>query len=93
MDIQEFKHLLKGSIPPDSVYLQALWLEKKGKWDEAHRLIDSVDSTDAAWIHAHLHRVEGDNWNARYWYSRAGKQTPNYDTTEEWIELVRYFCT
>ncbi len=93
MNIKEFKHLLDGNIPPNGVYLQTLWLEKKGKWDEAHRLIDSVNSRDAAWIHAHLHRVEGDLWNARYWYNRAGKEDPGCDTSEEWINLVRYFCS
>ena len=92
MNIKDFKYTLEGNIPPDGVYLQTLWLEHKGKWDEAHRLIDSVNSSEAAWIHAYLHRVEGDGWNARYWYNRAGKRVPEYDTSEEWRVLVRYFC-
>jgi len=53
----------------------------KGDWQRAHNLVDDVDGADAAWVHAHLHRVEGDAANTHYWYRRAGK-TPSTATLE-----------
>ena len=70
-----------------SIYLKALDLEKEGHWDQAHRLIQSYYSREACWIHAYLHRVEGDLGNAGYWYSRAEKRMPNYGLKKEWEEL------
>ncbi|WP_439481077.1 hypothetical protein [Cyclobacterium plantarum] len=77
----------KGS----SVYLQSLWLDKKGKWDQAHGLIDTLGGEDAAWLHAYLHRKEGDQSNASYWYSRAAKSKPNISLEDEWEQLLVYF--
>lgn len=73
-----------------SIYLKALDLEKEGQWDQAHRLIQSYYSMEACWIHAFLHRVEGDNGNAGYWYSKAGKRMPGYSLKQEWEELYSY---
>ena len=53
--------------------LAALWWMAKGDWERAHALVDDLDGGEAAWVHAHLHRVEGDQANANYWYRRAGK--------------------
>lgn len=69
------------------IYLKALTLEKEGNWDLAHRIIQSYYSREACWIHAYLHRVEGDRANAGYWYSQAEKMMPSYDTGREWQEL------
>ena len=69
------------------IYLKALDLEKEGKWDHAHRLIQSYYSMEACWIHAYLHRVEGDAGNASYWYGQAGKTKPSYGLEEEWQKL------
>jgi hypothetical protein len=73
-----------------TIYLKALDLEKEGNWDQAHRLIQSYYTMEACWIHAYLHRVEGDLANAGYWYSRAGKIRPGYDLKKEWETLYRY---
>ena len=53
--------------------LAALWWAAKGEWDKAHEIVQDEDDADAAWVHAYLHRVEGDLGNAGYWYRRAGK--------------------
>ena len=66
--------LAQGAPPAEfSVPMQALWHAAKDEWDRAHELAQSDDSPDAAWVHAHLHRIEGDLSNAAYWYKRAGK--------------------
>lgn len=72
------------------IYIKALDLEKEGNWDMAHRLIQSYYSREACWIHAYLHRVEGDPGNAGYWYSRADKYMPTYDLAKEWEEIYTY---
>ena len=90
MDISLFKQSLSGIQPPKdvSVYLKALWYDAKGDWDKAHKLIQDVSDKDASWIHAYLHRKEGDIGNAGYWYSRAGKERPPDSLEEEWEEIV-----
>lgn len=70
--------------------LQALWLAKAGKWDAAHDLCQEIPGNAGSWIHAYLHREEGDQPNAEYWYSRAGKPVPARGTplAEEWLQIV-----
>ncbi len=70
---------------------QALWMARAGKWDAAHDLCQEIKGEPGFWIHAHLHRQEGDLSNAGYWYSRAGQPVPPTDMpiTDEWHELVR----
>jgi hypothetical protein len=63
--------------------LRALRLLASGDWDGAHRLVQDEGSADAAWVHAHLHRAEGDSGNAAYWYRRAGKPMAVGDLDEE----------
>jgi len=93
MDIAAFKNSLAGDDVPASlpVYLQALWYDAKGHWAKAHELIQDMDDGKAAWIHAYLHRKEGDVWNADYWYRRAGKSRPSAGLKEEWEHLVNAF--
>jgi hypothetical protein len=74
-----------GLTPP----LRALWHDGRGDWDAAHRIAQEDDSRDAAWVHAYLHRKEGDISNARYWYARAGKTASSGSLKEEWEEMVR----
>ena len=90
MELSAFKASLLNSDPPQnaSAYLQALWYDAKGKWDKAHKLIQDVDDKKASWIHAFLHRKEGDTANADYWYRRAGKQIPDVSLEEEWRRIV-----
>ncbi len=90
MDLSSFQESLSGDQPLQnaSVYLKALWYDAKDKWDNAHKLIQDVDDKNAAWIHAYLHRKEGDIANADYWYSRAGKKRPSVSLKEEWEQIV-----
>jgi hypothetical protein len=60
-----------------------------GDWDGAHRVVQDDASADAAWVHAHLHRVEGDLANARYWYARAGRVEATGSLDEERAEIQR----
>ena len=53
--------------------LRALWYLERGEWDAAHGLVQDGEDSASAWVHAHIHRIEGDDWNARYWYRRAGQ--------------------
>ena len=64
--------------------LDALQLARDGDWDAAHEIVQDLQSADAARIHGYLHRVEGDNGNARYWYNRAGVDFPNVSIEQEW---------
>jgi hypothetical protein len=81
------------SSPPDglSTAARALWFSKAGKWDAAHDLCQEVPGIAGSWIHAHLHREEGDLSNAAYWYARAGKPVPApaVSIAAEWTEIAR----
>jgi hypothetical protein len=68
---------------PASPAMQALHAVESGAWDDAHRLVQDDPGRDAAWVHAHLHRVEGDLGNAAYWYHRAGRPVATGDLAEE----------
>lgn len=69
--------------------LKALWHDARGEWDKAHDLAQNVNTPDGSWIHAYLHRKEGDRSNAQYWYNRAKRNMPDYSLEQEWEELVR----
>jgi hypothetical protein len=73
-----------GLAPP----LAALWWAAKGDWDKAHKLVQDDEGVDAAWVHAYLHRVEGDLANARYWYGTAGKPAATGALDAEWTAIV-----
>ena len=77
--------------PTFSPMLQSLWHDGKGDWKRAHDLVDQLPGQDAAWVHAYLHRKEGDLWNADYWYAHAKKNRPNISLEEEWEQLLSYF--
>jgi hypothetical protein len=64
--------------------LQALWYEAHGDWERAHKITQKQDTDDAAWVHAYLHRREGDLGNARYWYRRSGRDEPASSLEDEW---------
>lgn len=91
MDFQDFQTTLSDSTPPNSLssYLQSLWYDAKGEWNEAHSIIQDIEDKTAAWIHAYLHRKEGDIGNADYWYRRAGKDRPAYSFDDEWEGIVK----
>ena len=72
---ERFLASLEADAPPAgcSPPLEALWRSAKDQWDAAHALVQADSTADAAWVHAHLHRIEGDLSNASYWYRRAGR--------------------
>ena len=66
------------------LYSKALNAEQAGDWEQAHRMVQEIHTAEAAWIHAYLHRVEGDLGNAAYWYRQAGKPECRDSLVEEW---------
>ena len=90
MKFEEFQKSLDASSPPPhlSGYLQSLWYDAKGNWNRSHEIIQDIEDKTAAWIHAYLHRKEGDIGNADYWYRRAGKSRPDKTLEEEWENIV-----
>ena len=66
---------------------KALELDRSEDWDGAHGIVQGIELTDSSWIHAYLHRKEGDLANAQYWYRRAEKAMPEYSLEQEWNEL------
>ncbi len=89
MTLSEFKSSLdKQQPPPVAVLLQALWHDGSGNWEKAHTIAQDVTSKEGSWIHAYLHRKEGDQFNAAYWYNRAGRTMPSHSLEKEWEEIV-----
>jgi len=89
LTLQEFKSSLKNQQPlPVAVLLQALWYEAKGDWKKSHELAQDVNTPDGSWVHAYLHRKEGDQFNAQYWYKRANRKMPDCSLDKEWEEIA-----
>ncbi len=90
MNPADFKKSLSEEKPSEGlpVFLKALWYDAKGDWETAHSLINDNVDKPSAWVHAYLHRKEGDNMNARYWYSIAEKVFPKTELNEEWESLL-----
>jgi hypothetical protein len=68
-------------------YIRALKAERGGNWEEAHKIVQEINTPEAAWIHAYLHRVEGDLGNAAYWYRRAAKPDCHDSLGKEWQDI------
>ncbi len=85
-----FHHSLHAETPPDGIAppLTALWWAKKGDWDKAHAIVMDEQGRDAAWVHAYLHRVEGDAGNAAYWYRQAQRPAAAGPLDAEWDAIV-----
>ena len=90
LTLTDFKATLESKQPPEALpaTLVALWHDARGDWEGAHRVAQDIESTDGAWIHAYLHRKEGDASNAAYWYRRAGKPVARVTLEEEWEEIA-----
>lgn len=90
MQPQEFVTSLAQDSPPIglSAPLAALWHAARDDWDAAHKIVQAQNDTDAAWVHAYLHRVEGDLGNAGYWYRRAGRAACTDTLQDEWHSIV-----
>lgn len=93
MTFQEFSTSLHQTEPPAhlSAVLRGLWYDGVGDWDRAHQEVQDLEGRDAAWIHAYLHRKEGDLSNAQYWYRRANREMPRASLESEWQSLVEHF--
>ena len=92
MILARFKDSLgKGEDAPSDLSppLQALWYAGKGNWHRAHEAAQDIHTSDGSWIHAHLHRQEGDLSNADYWYARCGKSRSGSSIETEWEEIVQ----
>ncbi|MCY3709699.1 MAG: hypothetical protein OXG26_12465 [Caldilineaceae bacterium] len=92
MTFDEFKASLSDDAPPAGVGapLRALWLDAANDWDGAHDALQGQpDGNGSAWVHAYLHRVEGDLSNAAGWYRRARKPASSAPLPQEWEEIAR----
>lgn len=92
MSYSEFLETLKNEIPykdwPEA--LKSMWYDAKGNWKASHDIAEKLNGSLGSWIHAYLHRKEGDDWNARYWYRQAGKSFPITTLEEEHQEIVEF---
>ena len=82
---------LADTEPPASLSREAvaLWHTKKGNWDDAHNIAQDIHTPTGSWIHALLHVIEGDQWNADYWFSKAGKPSRKpKDVDALWLEIA-----
>ena len=86
----EFRASLAEAAPDATLspQLRALWWAAKGDWDQAHKIVQDEDDANSAWVHAYLHRVEGDLGNAGYWYRRAGQPVAKDALETEWERIV-----
>lgn len=89
MTFEAFKNSLTDHTPPQlNNALLALWYDGKMDWNKAHNVAQNEHTREGSWVHAYLHRKEGDLSNASYWYNRAGKKMPSYSLEQEWEEMV-----
>ena len=90
MDLQGFKASLAQPGPPAGTdgALDALWWDASGDWDKAHQCAQAQDDAAGAWVHAYLHRREGDQSNAGYWYRRAGQPAATGPLDTEWQAIA-----
>ena len=90
MTLEEFRSTLAERAAPEnfSPALKALWEDAKGNWSAAHSIAQDIEDETGSWIHAYLHRKEGDLGNAGYWYRRAKRPTTNDTLEEEWTRIV-----
>jgi hypothetical protein len=90
MTLAEFKRSLTKTKPPAGLApaLVGLWWAGKDDWEKAHKVVMDESGKDCAWVHAYLHRVEGDLGNARYWYKQAGKSAGSGPLPAEWAAIA-----
>lgn len=91
MDFDAFRASLSAPAPPPGLppALRALWQDARGHWNRAHEIAQDMAGPDGAWLHAYLHRKEGDPGNAAYWYRRAGKPVCREPLEAEWESIAR----
>ena len=92
MSFDEFRQAIRGAAEPPArltLQLQALWHDARNDWPRAHACAQQAPGRDGAWVHAYLHRKEGDDSNAAYWYDRAGRSQPATALEAEWESMAR----
>jgi hypothetical protein len=91
MKIEDFQRSLTANEPPAglSEALTALWWDARGDWQRAHSHAQDDEGPNGAWVHAYLHRKEGDRGNAGYWYRRAGKSFCEKSLSDEWLGITQ----
>jgi hypothetical protein len=91
MNIDAFEESLVQPTPPAglSPAVEALWHARHGDWDRAHKIAQDIPGPEGAWVHAYLHRREGDESNAAYWYGQAGKPVSQGSLDDEWRAMVQ----
>ena len=92
MTVNEFEQLVEAqtqSLQNLPKALQALGYDKQGDWNQAHQIVQNAGDADSAWVHAYLHRKEGDSSNARYWYNRSGRLEAKVDLNQEWEQITQ----
>jgi hypothetical protein len=95
MNPDQFKSSLAHDAPDPTLPapLAALWWDAKGDWTRAHALVDELETREGMAVHAYLHRKEGSDWNADYWYERSGRDFHRPTLHAEWSALVESLLT
>ena len=90
MTLEQFRATLAHDSAPTHLpaALAAMWEDGRGNWDAAHAIAQNIENETGSWIHAYLHRKEGDLGNAGYWYRRAGKPVATDSLQDEWARIV-----
>jgi hypothetical protein len=90
MDLEAFRESLQGGHPPAELdpALAGLWWDAKGDWTKAHETAQQDEGLRGAWVHAYLHRKEGDADNAAYWYERAHRTVDHGPLADEWLAIA-----
>jgi len=90
MDLDKFRQSLQHDDPPAGLdaALTALWWDAKGEWNKAHETAQQDEGPAGSWVHAYLHRKEGDSTNAAYWYGRADRKVARGTFQKEWARIV-----
>ena len=90
MSLDDFRATLTDAAPPAGIGrpLEGLWWDGRGDWDAAHDAANDAADPEGAWVHAYLHRKEGDHSNAGYWYRRAGREPATGSLEDEWADIT-----
>lgn len=91
LTLNQFLASMQNPTPPADLdpLMEALWHDGKGNWEKAHEIAQAKNTPSHSLLHAYLHRKEGDQSNARYWYNRAGRPVPSSTLAEEWESLAK----
>jgi hypothetical protein len=91
MTLDDFRQSLTATESPAglNLTLAALWWDAKGDWARAHESAQQDEGPEGSWVHAYLHRKEGDQGNAAYWYRRAGEPVSRDALEAEWLSIVK----